>query len=94
MQLEAIIMLFWRLSLSVNSAFYLVIITALKNSIGSIASYYPSTLECMSGFSLTSVSHKTQAAETALFCPAIILYHHNFIEVNFPGESINIEEIL
>jgi len=78
----------------VNSAFYLVIIIALKSSMGNIVSYYPSTLECMNGFSLTSVSHKTQAAKTALFCPAIILHHHNFTELKFPVGAINVEEIL
>lgn len=60
---------------------------------GSILSCFPGTLECMGGFSLTFVSHKTQAAETALFCPLVILHMPNFIELKFHVVVIKLKKL-
>lgn len=57
----------------------LLIIIALESSKGTLSLTVSATLERVGGFSLTSVSHKTQAAKTALFCPSVILHQHNFI---------------
>lgn len=48
----------------------------------------------MGSFSLTVVSHKTQAAETVLFCPLVILHLPSFIELKFPVVVIKLEETL